>query len=196
MAQQQQQQQPAAPDNTAALQQQQLYPPPPPYFRLAEEGRLAPPPIIQGEYTQFGEIYTTEDGLPALQVRRLFEISSDGSIDIKGQLLALHRELLVNFLELLEVLIERPSGYARQVENVGLVLRNMVHLSNQIRPMQARATVLASLKQMIQSTRIAQENLGEAQMKADRALAEVMEIIKSEEAAAVREAVRTEKSSK
>lgn len=163
------------------LQQQHLYPPPPPYFRLAEQGALTPPPIIEGEYPQFGEIFTTEDGLPALQVRRLYEISEDGSIDIKGQLLALHRELAVTFLELLEVLIQRPSGYARQVENVGLILRNMIHLANLLRPAQARATVLESLREIVQIKRQAVLQLHKAMSGADATLSKAVEMLRAAE---------------
>jgi mediator of RNA polymerase II transcription subunit 7 len=158
---------------------QQLYPPPPPYFRLAEQGLLSPPPVIEGEYPQFGEIYTTEDGLPALQVRRLYKINDDGSMNIKEQLLALHRELAVSFLELLEVLVDRPSGYARQVENVGLVLRNMIFLANQLRPPQARATVLLSLKQMLESKQTAIKNLQNAKQRADDAVIKAIETLKT-----------------
>ena len=172
-----QSQQPAAAEGGL----QQLYPPPPPYFKLAEQGLLSPPPVIEGEYPQFGELYTTEDGLPALQVRRLYKINDDGSIDIKGQLLALHRELTVSFLELLEVLVDRPSGYARQVENVGLVLRNMIYLANQLRPAQARATVLQSLKDTLEAKRRAIEKLQKAKQGADDAVNKAIETIKQAE---------------
>jgi hypothetical protein len=56
-----------------------------------------------------------EVGVPALRVRQLFEPRADGSVDIKGALRTLHRELMANLLELLGVLIEKPSAYARQV---------------------------------------------------------------------------------
>jgi mediator of RNA polymerase II transcription subunit 7 len=172
-----QSQQPSAVDGGL----QQLYPPPPPYFRLAEQGLLSPPPLIEGEYPQFGELYTTEDGLPALQVRRVYKINDDGSINIKKQLLALHRELTVSFLELLEVLVDRPSGYARQVENVGLVLRNMIFLANQLRPAQARATVLQSLKATLEAKRQAIENLQMAKQGADDAVNKAIERLKTSE---------------
>lgn len=172
-----QSQQPAAVDGGL----QQLYPPPPPYFKLAEQGLISPPPVIEGEYPQFGELYTTEDGLPALQVRRLYKIDDDGSINIKEQLLALHRELTVNLLELLQVLVDRPSGYARQVENVGLVLRNMMFLANQLRPAQARATVLQSLKETLEGKKRAIKNLQKATQGADEAVNKAIETLKSAE---------------
>lgn len=156
---------------------QQLYPPPPPYFRLAESGALKPPPLIEGQYQMFGEIYSTEDGLPGLQVRKLYEVRPDGSIDIKGQLLALHRELTVNILELLDVLVERPSGYARQVENVGLVLRNMMYLSNQLRPMQARAALAQARRHDEVAREAAAQRLQQATAAGKEAVIEAVELL-------------------
>lgn len=157
----------------SAPQQQALYPPPPPYFALAQGGALAPPPPLEGEYPLFGEIYTTEDGLPGLQVRKLYSGGGPGGaapLDAKTQLLGLHRELTVNFLELLEVLVERPSAYARQVENVGLVLRNMMHLANGLRPVQARDSVVAALEGSLAESRAALARLKAAGAGADAAL--------------------------
>jgi mediator of RNA polymerase II transcription subunit 7 len=157
---------------------QQLYPPPPPYYRLAERG-LEPPPPIEGDYTQFGVIYSTEEGLPPLSVRRLYEIQPDGCIDCRGQLLALHRELMVAFLELLAVLAEAPSGYARQVESVGLVLRNMLHVSNQLRPRQARAELVETLRSQGEERRRALERLRSAKESADDALRRSIGVLQS-----------------
>ena len=114
-------------------------------------------------------------------MRRLYDISEDGSVDIKGQLLALHRELAVNFLELLEVLIERPSAYARQLENVGLVLRNMIYLANQLRPAQARATVLEALKGSLETKRQAVQRLQKATTGADEAMNKALEMLRAAE---------------
>ena len=164
------------------LQQQQLYPPPPPYFALAASGQLRPPPPVTGTYQLFGELFTTEDGLPPLQVRRLFDSRPDGSVDYRAQLLALHKELVANFLELLVVLVERPSGYARQVENVGLVLRNMQYLANQLRPHQARATLVDALEHSRHSRESAAEQLRAAGGAADAALAAATQALQAADA--------------
>lgn len=106
-----------------APQQQQLYPPPPPFYRLyradadgSAERPLPPlpPPAVTGEYQQFGIADSTEVVLPPLTGRQLYEVKPDGSIDFKGELLALHRELAANLVELLSVLVEKPSLWARQ----------------------------------------------------------------------------------
>jgi len=159
------------------VQQQQLYPPPPHYFHQVGSG-LQPPPPIEGTYQLFGELYTTEDGLPPLQVRRLYDTRPDGTIDFRGQLLALHRELVANVLELLAVLVDKPSGYARQVENVGLILRNMQHLANNLRPHQARATLVDALRHEAEAKTAATERLQQACDSAEAALQSAVEALR------------------
>jgi mediator of RNA polymerase II transcription subunit 7 len=155
----------------AGAVQQQLFPPPPPYFSRLPEG-AAPPPPPTGEYQLFGELHTSEDGQPPLHVRRLYALRPDGGVDLRAQLLALHRELAANFLELLAVLADRPSGYARQVEAVGLVLRNMQHLANQLRPPQAHAALSEALRAQAGEGRAAGEALTAAVARAEEAVGE------------------------
>ncbi len=57
--------------------------------------------------------------------------------DFKAELRRLNRELLFTFLDLLDCLVQRPSAYARAVENVGLIARNMSYLLNALRSEQA-----------------------------------------------------------
>ncbi|CAL8471160.1 g10702 [Coccomyxa elongata] len=133
-------------------QLQQAFPPPPPFYKLygAVSGGSPipppPPPPVEGEYQLFGELYTTEDGIPPLSVRQLFRVDPYGRLDFKGELRCLNRELLFTFLDLLDCLVQRPSAYARAVENVGLIARNMSYLLNALRSEQARATLEHTLK--------------------------------------------------
>ncbi|KAL4855360.1 putative anion transporter 6 [Chlorella vulgaris] len=163
-----------------APQQQQLYPPPPPFYRLyiadadgSAERPLPPlpPPPLTGNYQQFGIADSTEVVLPPLTGRQLFQAKPDGSIDYKQQLLALHRELAANLLELLSVLVDKPSMWARQVENTSAVLRNMQHLCNLIRPVQARQTLVHTLAAELQERRQAVQELRDKVAQADTALA-------------------------
>ena len=48
----------------------------------------------------------------------------------------MNREVLFGFVELLAVLTERPSAAARQLESLGIALRNQIHLCNLLRPHQ------------------------------------------------------------
>ena len=153
------------------LAERQLFPPPPPYYSKAGQG-LQPPPLIEGTYQQFGELFTTEDGMPALQVTREFEVGDNENIDIKGQLLVLHEKLSHSIFELLRVLVEDPSAYARYVEHVGLLFRNMQYLINMLRPVQARV----SLKDTLEADIAAKKKVLE---EASRVLALQQDIISS-----------------
>lgn len=69
----------------------------------------------------------------------LVEICSfDYSLDFKKELRSLNRELQLNILELADVLVERPSQYARRVEDISLIFKNLYHLLNSLRPHQVK----------------------------------------------------------
>ncbi|CAK0785716.1 hypothetical protein CVIRNUC_008927 [Coccomyxa viridis] len=149
---------------------QQAFPPPPPYYKdfaphedSGDEHMLpAPPPPVQGEYQLFGELHTTEDGIPPLTVRPLFTVSESGSVDFRKELVKLNKELLFCYLDLIDTLIERPSAYARSVEHVGVVARNMQYLLNTLRGHQARATLELMLRKEIAEGQKAVKELREA----------------------------------
>lgn len=133
------------------------YPPPPPYYRLYKDflddsdSAPSPPPPIEGTYTMFGATYTTNDLLPSLEEQGMRQLYPKGpNVDYKKELKTLNRELMFQILELADVLVERPSQYARRVEDVSLILRNMHHLLNSIRPHQARATLIHILEMQIE----------------------------------------------
>ncbi|KAJ7527984.1 hypothetical protein O6H91_16G079500 [Diphasiastrum complanatum] len=142
------------------------YPPPPPYYKLYKDflenpdSAPAPPPVIEGMYTMFGSTYTTDDLLPSLEDQGLRQLYPKGpNIDYKKELKALNRELLLQVLELIDVLVERPSQYARRVEDVALIFRNLHHLLNSLRPHQARATLIHILEMQIQRRKQAVEDI-------------------------------------
>eukprot|EP00249_Psilotum_nudum_P013150 c24180_g1_i1 orf=464-976(+) len=133
------------------------YPPPPPYYKLyreyldSPESAPPPPPPIDGTYTMFGCSYSTDDVLPSLEEQGVRQLYPKGSnIDYKKELKSLSRELMLLTLELADVLVERPSQYARRVEDMALVLRNIHHLLNSLRPHQARATLIHMLEKQIE----------------------------------------------
>jgi len=74
--------------------------------------------------------------------------------DYKRELRALNRELVLQFLELTDALIERPSQSARCVEDMTLLLRNIHHLLNSLRPHQVflipTVTVPKSIKVVLE----------------------------------------------
>ncbi|CAK9145907.1 unnamed protein product [Ilex paraguariensis] len=142
------------------------YPPPPPYYRLYKNylqnpsSAPEPPPPIQGTYVLFGSNYTTDDVLPSLEEQGVRQLYSKGpNLDFKKVLRSLNRELQLHILELADVLIERPSQYARRVEDISLIFKNLHHLLNSLRPHQARATLVHILELQIQRRKQAVEDI-------------------------------------
>lgn len=60
-------------------------------------------------------------------------------VDFKKELRSLNRELQLHILELADILVERPSQYARRVEDISLIFKNLHHLLNSLRPHQVNA---------------------------------------------------------
>jgi hypothetical protein len=89
-----------------------------------------------------------ETGIAPLHVGTEFE-KVDGKIAVKEQLLALHARLTQAIDDLLETLADDPSSYARKVEQVGLIFRNMQYLINILRPLQAAQTLKDVLRHKI-----------------------------------------------
>ncbi|KAI8558805.1 hypothetical protein RHMOL_Rhmol04G0125300 [Rhododendron molle] len=79
--------------------------------------------------------------------------------DFKNELRSLNRELQLHILELADVLVERPSQYARRVEDISLIFKNLHHLLNSLRPHQGRATLIHLLESQIQRRKQAVEDI-------------------------------------
>ncbi|PPD90573.1 hypothetical protein GOBAR_DD12501 [Gossypium barbadense] len=118
------------------------YPPPPPFYRLYKDylqnpkSAPEPPPPIEGTCVCFGGNYTTDDVLPSLEDQGVRQLYPKGPNIFKKELRSLNRELQLHILELADVLVERPSQYARQVEEISLIFKNLHHLLNSLRPHQ------------------------------------------------------------
>ncbi|XP_062005837.1 receptor-like protein 7 [Rosa rugosa] len=68
---------------------------------------------------------------------------------LKKELKSLNRELQLHILELADILVERPSQYARRVEEIFLIFKNLHHLLNSLRPHQPRVTLIHILELQI-----------------------------------------------
>ncbi|XP_009615713.1 mediator of RNA polymerase II transcription subunit 7a-like [Nicotiana tabacum] len=157
------------------------YPPPPPYYRLYKDylqdpnSAPEPPPPIDGTYILFGSNYTTDDALPSLEDQGVRQLYPKGSnVDFKKELRALNRELQLHILELADVLVERPSQYARRVEEISLIFKNLHHLLNSLRPHQARATLIHILELQIQRRKQAIEDIKRRRGEAQKLLKEAL----------------------
>ncbi|XP_073132347.1 mediator of RNA polymerase II transcription subunit 7a-like isoform X1 [Henckelia pumila] len=158
-----------------------MYPPPPPFYKLYKDysqdpdSAPSPPPPIQGPYVLYGASYTTDDVLPGLEEQGVRQLYPKGpNIDFKKELKSLNRELQLHFLELADVLVERPSQYARRVEDISLIFKNLHHLLNSLRPHQARATLIHILEQQIERRKQAVEDITRRREEAQRLLKEAL----------------------
>ena len=78
-------------------------------------------------------------------IKRLY---STKDIDRKKELRKLNHSILVNFLDLIDILIKCPESPRREekVEDINLLFIHMHHLVNEFRPHQARETLRVMLE--------------------------------------------------
>ncbi|CDY44350.1 BnaC02g03270D [Brassica napus] len=153
------------------------YPPPPPYYRLYKDysenpsSAPQPPPPIEGTYVCFGGNYTTEDVLPSLEEQGVPQLyPKDSNVDYKKELRSLNRELQLHILELADVLVGRPSQYAKRIGDISSIFKNLHHLLNSLRPHQARATLIHIMELQIQQRKQAVEDIKRRREEAQRLL--------------------------
>ncbi|KAK2168808.1 hypothetical protein LSH36_14g10022 [Paralvinella palmiformis] len=102
-----------------------------------------PPPPIKDAYTMFGVQFHADDQiirpLESQNLRRLYP----QNYDHKRELKKLNHSILVNFLDLLDILIKSPDSpkRAEKIEDLTLLFIHMHHLINEFRPHQARETL-------------------------------------------------------
>ncbi|GAB4843741.1 Mediator of RNA polymerase II transcription subunit 7a [Ancistrocladus abbreviatus] len=157
------------------------YPPPPPYYKLYKDyiqnpkSAPEPPPPVQGTYVCFGAPYTTDYVPPNLEEQGVRQLYPKGpNIDFKKELKSLNRELQLHFLELADILVERPSQFARRVEDISVIFTNLHHLLNSLRPHQARATLIHILELQIQRRKQAVEDIKRRREEAQTLLKEAL----------------------
>lgn len=163
------------------------YPPPPPFYKLYKDylndprSAPEPPPPIEGTYILYGCNYTTDDVLPSLEDQGVHQLYPKGpNIDFKKELRSLNRELQLHILELADILVDRPSQYARRVEEISLIFKNLHHLLNSLRPHQARATLIHILERQIERRKQAIEDIKGRREEAQKHLKEAMEILEEQ----------------
>ncbi|KAL9362852.1 hypothetical protein Peur_045637 [Populus x canadensis] len=103
-----------------------IYPPLPPFYKYKDyienpKSAQKPPPPFEGTYVCYGGNYTTDDVFPSLN-------------NFKKELSSFNRELQLHILDLADILVERPSQYARKVEHISVIFKNLHHFLNSLRP--------------------------------------------------------------
>ncbi|KAM6978015.1 mediator of RNA polymerase II transcription subunit 7 [Aplochiton taeniatus] len=102
-----------------------------------------PPPPIRDSYMMFGNQFQCDDliirPLESQGIERLHPMQ----FDHKRELKKLNMSILVNFLDLLDILIKSPGSIKREekLEDIKLLFVHMHHLINEYRPHQARETL-------------------------------------------------------
>lgn len=102
-----------------------------------------PPPPIRDNYMMFGNQFQCDDliirPLESQGIERLHPMQ----FDHKRELKKLNMSILVNFLDLLDILIKSPGSIKREekLEDIKLLFVHMHHLINEYRPHQARETL-------------------------------------------------------
>jgi len=131
-----------------------------------QKGRAPSPPKPNVDsYTMFGSQYHADDPiirpLESQNIRRLYP----QNYDHKRELKKLNHSILVNFLDMLDILIRCPDTNKREEkkEDISLLFIHTHHLINEFRPHQARETLRVMLdvqkRQRIETTERFQKQL-------------------------------------
>lgn len=169
-----------------SLQVSAMPPPPLQYVKLYTDENVRrgtappPPPPLNDSYSMFGSVFTAEDcivaSLESQGIRRLY---SAKDVDRKKELKKLNHSVLVNFLDLLDLLIKSPDSEKRaeKISDLNLLFIHIHHLINEFRPHQARETLRVMLhvqkRKRLQLAEKFQGHLEKVQETIQEALAEL-----------------------
>ena len=165
------------------------YPPPPDFYKLygGDSDAPKPPPPVVGSYTAFGAEHSTTFVEPPFEQSLMYRREGAG-VDLRDELKSLNKELLERFIALTNDLTETPSVYERLVEEITLLLNNMHHLLNTIRPSQAYSTLEHVLTEQLAQKRERLQAVKDAKTKASGVLRKVPKELKTLVEQAVKDA--------
>jgi len=134
--------------------------PPAQYYKLYTDENVEnktapePPPPLNGSYSMFGASFETNESIiRPLELQGITQLySTQGRFDRIKELKKLNHSIVINFLELLDILIKSPSSPKREekLEDLNLLFINIHHLINELRPHQARETLRVMMERQKQ----------------------------------------------
>jgi mediator of RNA polymerase II transcription subunit 7 len=139
------------------------YPLPPRYFK--QVASLTPPPPTIGTYEMFGSIFQQPDTIPALSSLSQTQLYPDETLlpnsdpSIKQELTKLNHTLLITFARLVKTMAVAPLESEVKIEEIRVLLVNIHHLINTLRPIQARQGLESMMKEQIRRKRDAAEEM-------------------------------------
>ncbi|KAG2232545.1 hypothetical protein INT48_000925 [Thamnidium elegans] len=136
-----------------------------PEFQLQD---LEPPSPPTDEYTVFDQKWQIDDHLPTLDELGVKQLFPETPIDRVQELKRLNRSLIVQFLDLLDVLVNNPEEFGNSIENISTIFINMHHILNAYRPHQARETL-----RLLMENQLARKREQTAELRARPATAKV-----------------------
>lgn len=107
-----------------------------------------PPPITEGTYMSFGTQITINDAIiTPLESQHWRRLYPRGDFDYKKELKKINVSILVNFLDLLDIIIRCPDTEKRvdKCHDISTLFINFHHLINELRPHQARETIRVAM---------------------------------------------------
>lgn len=105
-----------------------------------------PRPITDGSYSMFGQHMSDESIIRPLEsqgIRRLYPRDFDNKKELKK----MNHSILVNFLDLIDILVKCPDTNKREEKcsDINMLFIQMHHLINELRPHQARETIRVTM---------------------------------------------------
>ena len=92
------------------------------------------------------------------------------TLQTREELKRLNKDLLTRFTVLAANMAQAPSQYQRRVEEISLLMNNIHHLLNAVRPCQARSTLEHALTEQAKQKRERLNDLREWTKKAEEAM--------------------------
>lgn len=142
-----------------------------------------PPPITEGFYHMFGQKISMDDAIIApLEAHGTKRLYPKTEYDHKKELKKINASILVNFLDLIDVLVKCPDTDKRieKCNDLATLFINFHHLINELRPHQARETLRVWLGTQRRTREDIIKKLNAEMEKMNKVLAEFQEFEKAE----------------